>query len=147
MSFVSREMTMTRFTWFMAAAVAGWLTSAAVVQAGDNPILALAKEKIADPKKPFTLVVVLTAKEGQGKQLEELFKPAIAATRKEKGCIAYDLNRDLAEANKYYVYERWASVAALEAHLQSAHIKTLLSKIGDVLAGEPEVKFYAVAGE
>ena len=148
MSFVSREMTMTRFTWFAAAAVAVWLLGGVpLVQAGDNPILALAKEKITDPKKPFTLVVVLTAKDGQGKQLEELFKPAIAATRKEKGCIAYDLNRDLAEAAKYYVYERWQSVAALEAHLQTPHIKTLLSKIGDVLAGEPEVKFYAVAGE
>jgi quinol monooxygenase YgiN len=141
-------MTMTRFTWLLAAVVAGCLFGgASLVHGGDNPIVALAKEKVADPKKPFTLVVVLTVKEGQGKQLEELFKPAIAATRKEKGCIAYDLNRDLGDATKYYVYERWQTLAALEAHMQTPHIKTLLGKVGDVVAGEPEAKIYGVAGE
>lgn len=139
---------MTRFTWLPAAVLAGWLFGGVgLVHGGDDPIVALAKEKVADPKKPFTLVIVLTTKEGQGKPLEELFKPAITATRKEKGCIAYDLNRDLGDATKYYVYERWQSVAALEAHLQTPHIKTLLGKIGDVLAAEPEAKIYGVAGE
>ena len=139
---------MTRFTWLLAAAVASlFMVDIARLDAGDNPILALAKEKIADAKKPFTMVVVLTVKDGQSKQLEELFKPAIVETRKEKGCIAYHLNRDLADATKYYVYERWHSIAALEAHLQTPHIKTLLAKAGDVLVGEPELKFYGVAGE
>jgi quinol monooxygenase YgiN len=112
-----------------------------------NPILDQAKEKVSDPTKPFTMVVVLTAKDGHGKELETLFQPAIQATRKEKGCIAYDLNRDLKEETKYYLYERWRSIAALEAHMETEHIKTLLGKLGDVVAGPPEVKFYAVAGE
>jgi quinol monooxygenase YgiN len=139
---------MARFTWFVMAALAGWFFgNISTVRAGDHPIVALAKEKVADPTKPFTLVVALTVKEGQGKQFEELFKPAIAATRKEKGCIAYDLNRDLAEPTKYFVYERWQSVAALAEHLESPHIKTLLSKVGDVLAGAPEAKIHAAAAE
>lgn len=125
------------------------VASSRFVSAGEkaNPILDAAKENVADPKKPFTMVVIVTVKEGQGKALEDLMKPCIAATRKEKGCIAYDLNRDPKEATKYYVYERWQSIAALEFHMQTEHIKTLLSKIGDVVAGPPEVKFYVVAAE
>ncbi len=125
------------------------VASSRFVGAGEkgNPILDAAKENVADPKKPFTMVVIVTVKEGQGKALEDLMKPCIAATRKEKGCIAYDLNRDLKETTKYYVYERWQSIAALEFHMQTEHIKTLLGKIGDVVTGPPEVKFYAVAGE
>lgn len=125
------------------------VSSTKLLSAGekDNPIVEAAKANVADPKKPFTMVVIVEVKEGQGKALEDLMKPCIAATRKEKGCIAYDLNRDPKDATKYHVYERWQSVAALEHHMQTEHIKTLLSKIGDVITGPPEVKFYVVAGE
>ena len=125
------------------------VSSTKLLSAGekDNPIVEAAKANVADPKKPFTMVVLVTVNEGQGKALEDLMKPCIAATRKEKGCIAYDLNRDPKDATKYHVYERWQSVAALEHHMQTEHIKTLLSKIGDVVAWPPEVKFYVVAGE
>lgn len=134
---------------FVLLATLAWLYLASSPYAGEkeNPILAAAKAKVSDPKKPFTMVVLVKVKEGQARQFEEAFKPAIVATRKEKGCIAYDLNRDPEDASRYYVYERWHSVAALEHHLQTEHIKTLLSKLGDVLAGPPEVKFFVVAGE
>lgn len=133
----------------MTAFVLMLVASAQLLRAGekDNPIVEAAKANVADAKKPFTMLVIVTVKEGQGKALEDLMKPCIAATRKEKGCIAYDLNRDPKEVTKYHVYERWQSVAALEHHMQTEHIKTLLSKIGDVIAGPPEVKFYVVSGE
>ena len=139
---MSRLLTATAFAFLI-------LASSGFLRAGEkgNPIVEAAKENVADPKKPFAMVVIVQVKEGEGKAFEDLFKPAIAATRKEKGCIAYDLNRDPKEATKYYVYERWQSVAALEFHMQTEHIKTLLSKIADVVAGPPEVKFYVVSGE
>ena len=120
-----------------------------LLRAGEkaNPFVDAAKANVADPKKPFTMVVIIQVKEGQGKAFEDLMKPCIAATRKEKGCIAYDLNRDPKEATKYLVYERWQSIAALEYHTQTEHIKTLFGKIGDVVAGPPDVKFYVVTGE
>ena len=37
---------------------------------------------------------------------------AAKATRAEKGCIAYDLNRDTEDTARYVVYERWKNVAA-----------------------------------
>jgi quinol monooxygenase YgiN len=140
---------MTRSILFVAMAGCLFLAGAPVGRTGekDNPIIKLAKEKLSDPKKPFAMVVFLTAKEGEGKKLEELFKPAVEGSRKEKGCTAYDLNRDLQETSKYYVYERWQSLAALEAHMETSHIKALLSKIGDVVTGPPEAKFFAIAGE
>lgn len=121
----------------------------APVHAGEksDPIIDAAKKNVSDPTKPFTMVVVLTVKDGKGKELETAFAPAIKATRKEKGCIAYDLNGDKNDATKYYVYERWQSIAALEAHLKTAHIKTLLGTVGDLIAGPPEAKFYSVVGE
>jgi quinol monooxygenase YgiN len=134
---------------FLSLALAPVWVGVNLAAAGEkaNPILELAKEKVADPKKPFTLVVTLTVKEGQEKAFEDAFKPAVAATRKEKGCIVYDLNRDLSERSKYYVYERWQSLAALEHHMQTEHIKKLLDTVRDLLAGPPDAKIFGVAGE
>jgi quinol monooxygenase YgiN len=134
---------------FSALAVALVLATTQVANSGEkgNPILDAAKANVSDPNKPFTMIVILSVKDGEGKAVEAAFLPAIKATRNEKGCIAYDLNRDLKEPTRYYVYERWQSVAALERHLQTEHIKTLLDNIRDRLAGAPEAKFYAVAAE
>ncbi len=140
---------MVRFIVLSAFLIVTAATSVRFVVAGaqGNPILEAAKENVPDPKKPFTMVVIVTVKDGKGGDLEAAMKPAIVATRKEKGCIAYDLNRDLKDANKYYVYERWQSLAALEAHMQTEHIQTFLGKVGDIIVGQPELKFFAVTGE
>ena len=55
------------------------------------------------------------------------FAKAIPVTRKEKGCVAYDLNHDTEKETRYVIYERWKSIADLQAHLKSAHITALCS--------------------
>jgi hypothetical protein len=45
-------------------------------------------------KGPFTLIVHLQVKKGEEKTMLEAARPCIAATRKEKGCIAYELHQD-----------------------------------------------------
>ncbi len=112
-----------------------------------NPIAAQVKASLKDPGKPFTMVVGLRTKEGAGEKVETAFAPAIKATRGEKGCLAYDLNRDTKAPEQYLVYERWQSLAALEAHLKSPHIATLLAALGDLLAAPPEVRVLLPAGE
>jgi hypothetical protein len=59
-----------------------------------NPLVAKVKAELKDPTKPFTLTVQLQAKEGMQAKLEAAFAKAVKETRKEKGCLSYDLNRD-----------------------------------------------------
>jgi quinol monooxygenase YgiN len=65
------------------------------------------------------------------------FAKAIAASRKETGNLAYDLNRDTQDPSRYLVYERWKDLAALEAHFQTAHLKALLAELPKVTDGAP----------
>jgi quinol monooxygenase YgiN len=111
-----------------------------------NPIAAQVKASLKDPARPFTMIVRLQAKEGAADKFEAAFARAIAPTRKEKGCLAYDLNRDAKSPTQYLLYERWENLASLEAHLKSAHITTLLMELGDLLAGAPEVTVLLPAG-
>jgi quinol monooxygenase YgiN len=116
-------------------------------QEKENPIAAQVKASVKDPGKPFTLVVTLRVKEGAGAKLETAFAKAVKATRLEKGCVTYDLNRDTKTPGQYMVYERWQNLAALEAHLKSQHITALLGEIGDLLDGAPEFRVLVPAGE
>ena len=101
----------------------------------DDPIIAFVKPRLKDASKPFTLMVGVKVKEGAGEKFEAAFAKSLQATRKEKGCITYDLNRDTSDATRYQVYERWKSLADLEAHLKSDHIKALLRVLPDVTGG------------
>jgi quinol monooxygenase YgiN len=102
---------------------------------------------VKDADKPFTLMITLKVKEGEGKKLETAFAKARKATLKEKGCRAYDLSRDTEDPTRYQVYERWQSLAALKAHLAAEHTKALLGELPRLLAGAPTPRVLIPAGE
>lgn len=112
-----------------------------------HPIIKLAKAGVKDPAKPFTLVVLIQAKEGKQAELEAAFIPAIKGTRKEKGCLRYELNRDTTKPGNYLMYERWHTVADLEKHLKAPYIVELVGKLGDLTAGPPEFRILLPAAE
>jgi quinol monooxygenase YgiN len=123
------------------------LLPGASAQDKPHPIVAAVKANLKDPSKPFTMIVHIQVKEGNGAKFEEAFAKAIGPTRKEKGCTRYDLNRDLKKAGHYLIYERWDNIDALDAHLKTKHITTLLMEIGDMLASPPEAEAMLPSGE
>lgn len=57
--------------------------------------------------------------------LEALRAPAaacVAETRKEKGCIAYELFASLSDPEKLVFVERWETREALTAHSKQPHL-------------------------
>src|SRR5215469_4376196 len=113
----------------------------------ENPVITFVKSRLKNPDKPFTLLVRIQVKEGAGDQFESAFAKARTATRKEKGNLAYDLNRDTQDPSRYLVYERWKDLAALEAHLKTPHLKALLAELPKVADGAPESQVLLTAGE
>ena len=49
--------------------------------------------------------------------------PLIAATRLEDGCEEYVFSEELGEPGLLRVFEIWRDQAALEAHMNTAHLK------------------------
>jgi len=112
-----------------------------------NPVVAQVKAALKDVDKPFTLVVHIQVKKGSGKKFEAAFARAAKPTRKEKGCLTYDLNHDAKNPANYLVYERWRNLAALDAHLKSEHITRLFKDIGELLAAPPNSDVMLPVGE
>lgn len=73
-------------------------------------------------------MVVLIAKTVVAKKNEaeylQLAKKMVEETRKEVGCIYYDLVQDTNEAGVFYFVEKYTDQEAVEHHKGSAHFKT-----------------------
>lgn len=132
----------------LAALVALPLAASAVLGADEpNPIVTAIKAQLKDPDKPFTMFVRLQVKDGMQAKFEAAFAKAITGTRKEKGNLAYDLNRDAKDPTRYVVYERWKSLKDLDSHLKQPYLTALLAILPDMLTGAPEANAYLPAGE
>ena len=55
----------------------------------------------------------------------------IEASRRDPGCIAYDLNLSVSDPDRMVFVEVWESRAALDAHFQTAHFKAWRAAIAD----------------
>lgn len=100
--------------------------------------------RLKSVKGPFTLVVHFQVKKGEEKTLLEAARPCVTATRKEKGCIAYEMHQDQEDPTKFVFYERWKSTKDLEAHLAAEHTKKLVGIVGKIATGAPKFSFYTL---
>lgn len=79
------------------------------------------------------VVAHIHAKPGQEAALKEILDSFVAPTRKEEGCLRYDLFVDISDPGKFTFIEEWTSEEALEKHSKSAHITAGRAKMPDVL--------------
>jgi quinol monooxygenase YgiN len=70
------------------------------------------------PKEAVTLVVILRAREGQETLLEAELRALAGPSRKEDGCLTYDLHRSMDTPGALLLHEVWAS---REAHTEHSH--------------------------
>lgn len=68
------------------------------------------------------LLVELHAAAGRHDELLASLLELAEATRREAGCLMYELYRDEADAGTFFICERWASSDALEDHNSSIHV-------------------------
>jgi len=73
------------------------------------------------PKGALTLIVLLRAKEGQHLLLEAELRALVSPTRKEEGCLQYDLHRGADQPGTFLFHEVWASREDHAAHTRTPH--------------------------
>ena len=73
------------------------------------------------PKSAVTLAVILRAKEGQELLLEAELRALISPTRREEGCLTYDLHRALEVPGAFLLHEVWATREHHRLHMKTPH--------------------------
>ena len=68
--------------------------------------------------------------------------PHMAATRAQEGCLDYNWSADHLTPGRIYVYERWESQEALEAHFKGPHYLAMRNTIASYgLRGADVLKY------
>ena len=75
------------------------------------------------PKEAVTLIVLLRAREGQETILEAELRALVGPSRKEDGCLRFDLHRSVDAPGGLLLHEVWAS---REAHTEHTHLPHFL---------------------
>lgn len=100
--------------------------------------------KIVDMNaSPVTVVATIKAKPGMESSLRAALLNLVAPSRKDDGCINYDLHQDPADPAKFMFHENWTSKAALDAHLAQPHLQTLLVRADELFAEPPVIALWS----
>ncbi len=70
--------------------------------------------------------------------LIELLEP----TRKEAGCIKYQLLQNQSDPTDFTFVEEWTDDDAIDTHLLSPHIQQAIAKLDGFIAKEPDIRRY-----
>ena len=83
----------------------------------------------------IVLAVTWVAKAGREDEVSALFSKLTEESRKEQGCVMYQVHRHRTEPRRFLIYEQYNDDAALEAHRAAPHFlqyaKKELPKIAD----------------
>lgn len=80
------------------------------------------------------LNVFIEVAEGNRAEVIEVAKELVAASLKDKGCIAYDLYESATRRDVLMICETWQDAEALAVHSGAEHFVTLVPKIQGLAA-------------
>jgi quinol monooxygenase YgiN len=90
----------------------------------------------------LTVVAEVKAKPGKEEELRATLLELIGPTRREDGCVQYDLHVHASDPGRFVFYENWTSQEALSRHAASAHVKALGEKLMDLAAEPARIESY-----
>lgn len=69
----------------------------------------------------------------------------MAETQKEAGCHAYTFSADFSDPARFYLFERWESQSALEAHFTAPHMARFQAALAKFGVRDFEVQKYTIS--
>lgn len=96
------------------------------------------------PNNSVRCVARLIAKPDCVNQVAAILTDVLEPTRKESGCIGYELLQNRADPTDFTFVEEWATDAAIDAHLTTKHIQEALTKLAGLISSEPDIRTYRV---
>lgn len=85
------------------------------------------------------VTAAFVAKPGQEDELIAAMSHAASLTRREEGCVEYELHRSTDNPQSFVMIEKWKSQQDLESHLQMSYIQELFQAAERILAGPPTI--------
>ncbi|HEY5335383.1 MAG TPA: putative quinol monooxygenase [Mycobacteriales bacterium] len=85
------------------------------------------------------VVAVLVSKPGSENVVRGALSDLVAPTRLEEGNVSYELFESGATPGTFVTVETWRDQAAMDGHMQTAHIAQAFTVAGEHLAAAPAI--------
>jgi autoinducer 2-degrading protein len=86
----------------------------------------------------LTLFARVTVKPEHVPRFLRYLEADAAGSIAEPGCLRFDISRDDASPNVFYLYEVYRDQAAYDVHKKAPYFTALFAEAGDTLASPPE---------
>lgn len=94
--------------------------------------------------RSLRVIARATAKPDHVRQVREILSALVEPTRREPGCLSYQLLESEADPTDFVFVEQWASAEAEQAHFMTPHVRSALQRLVGLLACEPQINRYRV---
>ena len=108
---------------------------AAIVPTTSTLISCTQKPKLMNVNT-LNVVAIAETSADRAEELKSICLGLIEPTRKEEGCIAYELYQDTSNPGKFTFIENWQSKEHLDAHLKTPHLVAAGAAFGKILTKE-----------
>lgn len=86
----------------------------------------------------FTMAVTFTAKPEHSEEFGRRLNGLVEATRRDAGCIVFDVHRVAGTTDTWFLYEGWRTRADSDVHMAKPEIKAFFGDWPHLLAQEPQ---------
>jgi quinol monooxygenase YgiN len=93
------------------------------------PVTGISGDKTGSDEAQIVVIAHFTAKPGKEEELSTFLRGLVEPTRREPGCIRYELNQDLDEPATFSFVETFADRAGFDAHCRMPYIDKLFEAL------------------
>lgn len=97
-------------------------------------------------KTTISVVARIIARPDCVQKLRAVLLGLLEPTRKEPGCISYQLLWNKVDPTDFTFVEEWADDDALGTHLTTPHVQNALVQAQSLLAVAPDIRRYSMLG-
>ena len=93
-------------------------------------------------KDTLRVIVRIKARPDKVNELLSVLSSLVEPTRKEVGCLSYELLQHNEDPTDLTLVEEWQNENALELHIGTKHFKDAMTKLPNLVAAEPDIRKY-----
>lgn len=90
----------------------------------------------------ISVVARVKAKAGKENDLRSALLAMVPPSRRDAGCVGYELHESPEAPGQFMFYENWESREALDSHLQQPHLTAFFARLPELVDGAPELTIW-----
>jgi len=79
-------------------------------------------------------------------EARKVIASVVSQTHEDTGCLTYAAHEDAADPLTMVLVEKWASQQAIDEHSQAPFLAEAMSRVGELLTAEPEIRVITPLG-